>query len=301
MRTARRCAWCTGRCRSSRGGLRCGTSQRSVPAILNSPANGLIRVPYGAAAAALPSSRTARPQPGRPTSGRGRSRAARALRARSGRRRRAGDEPVVLGPDERDAARRMSARPSEAAGAHRAVDRLKPGAVGVGADERGGVGGGDALGVRDDAQQREPPAGARCAPARQRGQRDAGERGGRPRGFGVSGRAHRPAGAMAVTLAAPRQGDLERDPAAERVAGQVRAVAPVEPEPRAGDGARRAPPGLGTTPPGSGGESPKPGRSTATTSRCGGQRGRSTGRQTLAVGARAGAGGRAAGPCPPRS
>ena len=97
----------------------------------------------------------------------------------------------------------------------------KPGSVGRGADETGGCGGRDALGMR---RERRPGSGLAGAPAARQPDdrcRDRARPGARAR-LGSQRPAHRPAGAIAVTEAHRTvQRKRQRDPAAERVARNV--------------------------------------------------------------------------------
>ena len=194
------------------------------------------------------------------------------------------DHPVVLGPGERDRDRGSAPRPENVLARIAALTSVKPGRERVGADQ-----------VARGARAASAPGARRTSPSRARrsarhARQRAGERQREPRGragqraprrqrLAATGRradrhhAARPAG----------QRELERDPAAERVAGDVRSPR------RRARRARPRPPrasaaGVGVGPSQRRRARRSPGRSTAITSRSPASSS-ITGAQTRAVGA----------------
>ena len=120
-------------------------------------------------------------------------------RAVAGTVARAGDEPVVLRPGERERDVDLG-QPGEAARPHARVGGLEAGRVRVGAHELQRRGVRHPLRVRDRRRRARPGARARCAAARgSTGPQRAGERRAPASACGRSGCAHSPAGAIAVT------------------------------------------------------------------------------------------------------
>ena len=172
--------------------------------------------------------------------------------------------PVVLGPGERDGHADLG-EPGEGVGAHRGVDLGEAGRGRVGADQVARRGGGHPVGVGDEHRHRGAPQRrhARDRPGERRRQPRGRARGGAPRRQRLRPQPGRPDRDDAARPA--RERELERDPAAERVAGDVEvARSPARPA-RPRSPPRAAP--ASAPRPRSGGEPPKPGRSTAITSR----------------------------------